>query len=319
MAHNVETMAYAGETPWHGLGKKTSPDLTPEQFMVEAQLDWEVAKRPLTYRWKNPATGKEEHKKSSGVALVRLSDGKELDQVSGDWEPVQNAQAFEFFYEYVMAGDMEMHTAGSLQGGRIVWALAKTKESFTICNRDQTDAFVLFTNFHIYGKSTDVRFTPIRVVCNNTLDLALNQVAKRGLRMNHRRAFDANKVKEAMGIYREKFEEHRLLCDFLASRKAKKDKVKEYASQLFPLSEAAKEKKEEELSRNAKLCLELIEKQPGAQFGAGTWWPVFNAVTFMTDHVMGHKADSRLNAAWYGANRQLKIDALHLAKEMADA
>jgi hypothetical protein len=114
MAHMIETMAYAGETPWHGLGKEVPADLSPEQMLVTAGLDWQVNKVPAFIRvdGEELMTGKS--------ALVRSSDNSILDVVSNDWLPVQNHTAFEFFDDFVHAGDMEMHTAGSLKNGQIV-------------------------------------------------------------------------------------------------------------------------------------------------------------------------------------------------------
>jgi len=163
MAHNVETMAYAGEVPWHGLGVQVSNDLTPNQMMEKAGLDWSVIECPsyIEHDGKKIETGQR--------ALVRSTDGRILTNVGPVWNPVQNEDAFNFFSEYVLAGDMEMHTAGSLRNGQIVWALAKVKESFDLFGGDQVDSYLLFSNPHRYGHSIDVRFTPIRVVCNNTL------------------------------------------------------------------------------------------------------------------------------------------------------
>ena len=145
MAHMVETMAYAGEVPWHGLGTPVPSDLTPEQFMVKAGLDWTVEKEDILTRSGIKVKNKQ--------ALVRSSDGSILDVVGTGWNPVQNSEAFNFFEEYVNAGDMEMHTAGSLKDGQMVWALAKTKDSFELFNGDQTDNYFLFTNPHQFGKA----------------------------------------------------------------------------------------------------------------------------------------------------------------------
>ena len=142
MAHEVETMAYAGDTPWHGLGKRVIADLTPVQMLEAADLNWQVEKIPAyaDVRGKQIYVGKD--------ALVRSTDGRVLDTVSQDWNPVQNETAFEFFNEFVMAGDMEMHTAGSLKSGEIVWALAKVKDSFELFNGDKVDSYLLFSNPH---------------------------------------------------------------------------------------------------------------------------------------------------------------------------
>ena len=153
MVDGVAQMAYAGDTPWHGLGTKVAADLSPQQIMQQAGLDWTVEKETMT-----TASGVEIEGKK---ALVRSADNKVLDVVGDNWNPVQNSEAFEFFSEYCLAGDMEMHTAGSLKGGQMVWALAKIKESFDILGGDQVDSYLLFSNPHKYGKAIDVRFTPI--------------------------------------------------------------------------------------------------------------------------------------------------------------
>ena len=194
MAHEVEMingvaqMAYAGETPWHGLGAQVSNELSPAQMMEKAGLNWEVKKKSLAYE----TTSGDSIVVPGKQALVRSSDEKLLDIVGDDWNPVQNAEAFEFFSEYVLAGDMEMNTAGSLKGGKNVFALAKVKESFTILGDDQVDSYLLFSNPHQYGKCIDVRFTPIRVVCNNTLTMSLNESSRNSVKMNHRSVFDAD-------------------------------------------------------------------------------------------------------------------------------
>ena len=173
MAHNVETMAYAGEVPWHGLGKQVPSDLSPEQMLKAAELDWTVEKVPAF------ATIAGKKQNVGWSALVRSSDDRILDVVSDEWNPIQNHEAFNFFEEYCRAGDMDMHTAGSLRNGQIVWALAKVKESFELFKGDQVDSYLLFTNPHRFGQCIDIRFTPIRVVCNNTLTLALDRKSTR--------------------------------------------------------------------------------------------------------------------------------------------
>ena len=114
MSHEVETMAYAGEVPWHGLGVQVSNDLTPNQMMEKAGLNWSVIECPayIEHDGKKIETGQR--------ALVRSTDGRILTNVGPVWNPVQNEDAFNFFSEYVLAGDMEMHTAGSLRNVQIV-------------------------------------------------------------------------------------------------------------------------------------------------------------------------------------------------------
>jgi phage/plasmid-like protein (TIGR03299 family) len=311
MAHMIETMAYAGETPWHGLGKEVPADLSPEQMLVTAGLDWEVSKVPAFIRvdGEELMTGKS--------ALVRSSDNSILDVVSNDWLPVQNHTAFEFFDDFVRAGDMEMHTAGSLKNGQIVWALAKIKDGFELFGGDNVEGYLMFTNPHKFGQSIDVRFTPIRVVCNNTLTLALSQKGDRVVKCTHKSVFDSEQVKMTLGIAGEQLRKYKEMAQFLGKKKAKTVDVKDYFKQLFPVL-TQKEESRKEMSKTAEVALNILETQPGANFAKGSWWQPFNAVTYLVDHKLGRTQEGRLASAWFGPNRSLKMRALERAVEFAE-
>ena len=319
MSHEVEIvngvaqMAYAGEVPWHGLGTKVASDLAPSQIMQQAGLDWTVEKETMT-----TASGTEIEGKK---ALVRSADNKVLDVVGDNWNPVQNSEAFEFFSEYCLAGDMEMHTAGSLKGGQMVWALAKVKESFDILGGDQVDSYLLFSNPHKYGKAIDVRFTPIRVVCNNTLSMSLGQNVANSVSLNHRTAFNPESVKETLGIAHEKFAMYKETAQFLASKKFDMNSLIKYYNEVFPRTYQGKKevtvKDFSDLTNNAQKAFSFLETQPGAEFGEGSWWQALNSVTYLTDHKMGREADSRLTSAWFGANQTRKVKAVEKAVEFA--
>ena len=317
MAHQVETMAYAGELPWHGLGVPVSNDLTPAQMMQKAGVDWTVQECEsfVDFNGERISTGQK--------ALVRSTDGRVLTNVGKDWNPVQNEQAFEFFSEYVFAGDMEMHTAGSLKDGQMVWALAKVKDSFDLFGGDAVESYLLFSNPHQYGKSIDVRFTPIRVVCNNTLSLSLSMQAERQVKVGHRVEFNPGEVKEALGIASEKLATYREMAEYLGSKRFSMDKLIEYYNTVYPRTsdKRVQDKKlsVDTLSRNAKQCLDVLETQPGAEFAEGSWWQAYNSVTFVTDHVQGRNADNRMYSAWFGGNQTRKKNALETAIEFAEA
>lgn len=317
MAHNVETMAYAGEVPWHGLGVPVSNDLTPVQMMEKAGLNWTVDQIDsyVTVGDKQIPTGMK--------SLVRSSDNKVLTNIGQVWNPVQNEDAFNFFSEYVMKGDMEMHTAGSLKGGQLVWALAKVKESFDLFGGDTVESYLLFSNPHKYGFSIDVRFTPIRVVCNNTLSLSLEAKAERSVKVGHRTEFNAGEVKKALGIASAKLHEYKDMAQFLGSKRYNIDNLVEYYNTVFPRTADKRVQNQElsveTLSKNAKAAFDAIEQQPGAKFAEGSWWQAFNSVTYVTDHLQGRNADNRLYSSWFGGNQVRKRDALKTALAFADA
>lgn len=333
MSHELEMkngraqMAYVGEVPWHGLGVEVSPDLTPQEMMEVAGLNWRVEKHDTYYKNNDGnferATGKQ--------ALVRSSDGQYLDIVSDNWVPVQNEDAFNFFDDYVRKGGMEMHTAGSLKDGKVIWALAKVKESFALFGgKDQVDSYLLLSNPHQFGRGVDVRFTPIRVVCNNTLSLSLEGKALLGVSLNHRSEFDSNRVKEALAEAHQKLESYREMSEFLASKRYNQDELFTYFNRVFPKTTSKSNMSFEELmkslkmgdadvSRNAKTAMEVIDTQPGSEYGAGTFWSAYNTVTYMTNHLLGQNPDTRMQSVWYGTNKDRNINALAVALEMAEA
>ena len=317
MAHELEMvngqaqMAYRESKglPWHGLGTPVSDDMTPQEMMKAAGLDWSVEEVECFAPWKgeNIATGTK--------TLIRSTDGKVLTNVGKNWNPVQNADAFDFFTEFVSSGDMQMDTAGSLKDGRLVWALADVRDGFELFGGDEVKGYLLFSNPHVYGKSIDIKFVMERVVCNNTLAVALNEKNQPSVRVSHRSVFNPDSVKEILGIGHNKIDEFKKAAEFLGSKRYTDEKLTEFFGVVF--GKSTKEK--ETLARNAKEAMSLVENQPGYEYAPGTWWNAYNAVTYMTDHNLGRSADSRMASAWFGGNAKRKVDALTVALDMADA
>ena len=138
--------------------------------------------------------------------------------------------------------------------------------------------------------------------------------------VNHRKEFDPAEVKAHMGIANEKMQEYKSMAAFIGSKKATGDNVIQYFNEVF--GSPAKEKVDGVLpftSRNAKLAMENLQTQPGANFAEGSFWQAFNTVTYMTDHLQGREGDSRMVSSWYGRNRKVKLNALNKALEYAEA
>lgn len=321
MAHEVEMingvaqLAYAGDKPWHGLGVEVRNDLTPEQMMKKAGLDWTVHEVPsfVEFNGEQIPTGQK--------SLIRSLDNKILTNVGEGWNPVQNSEAFDFFYDYVMAGDMEMEVAGSLKEGRNVFVLAKVKESFSINGDDKVDNYLLFSNPHEYGKAIDIRMTAVRVVCNNTLTFSLQSDSKNFVKLNHRSKFDPDLVKQQMGLASEKFAKYKDMAEFLSSRRYNKESLMNFYNEVFPhtYSKGKDVNVVEDLTKNAKAAMDVLYTQPGANYAEGSWWQALNSVTYLTDHKMGRSADSRMQSAWFGQNQARKVKAVNKAVEYATA
>ena len=159
MAHMVESMAYAGLTPWHGLGVNVEDNLTPLQMLVAAELDWTVSCRQMfTHTGTEIDEGTEIIPVLSHSVLVRDSDDKPLGPVGPRFVPTQNRDAFEFFKRFTSVGDMSMETAGSLKGGKQVWGLAKIKDGFTLAGdlkyTNNADAGFVAHCFKLAGSTT---------------------------------------------------------------------------------------------------------------------------------------------------------------------
>jgi len=163
-----------------------------------------------------------------------------------------------------------------------------------------------------------VRFTPIRVVCNNTLTLSLNSKVERMAKISHRKEFNGDEVKSMLGIAHEKLAQYKEMASFLGSRRYNDENIVEYFTRVFPVS-GSNDKKKKEVSKNAEIALDVLDKQPGTEFAPGTWWQAFNAVTYVTDHIAGRNADNRLQSAWYGYHKGIKTKALETAIEYAEA
>lgn len=318
MAHELEIvngqamMAYRESEgrPWHRLGTPVGDDLTPAEMMKAAGLDWEVESTPtfVDVNGNQIPTGTN--------ALIRKSDQSVLAPMIGtDWKPVQNAEAFEFFSEFVSSGDMMMDTAGSLKDGQIVWALADVKDGFKLFGGDEVRGYLLFSNPHIYGKSIDIKFVLERVVCNNTLTMALAEKGQPSVKVNHRREFNAEEVKQVLGLGHQRLEQFEEAATLLGSKRYTDYDFERFLGKVF--GESNKEGKK--LSRTGERALEIVETQPGAEFRPGTWWNAYNAVTYLTDHELGRSDDTRMTSAWFGSNAKKKVDALNIALDFAEA
>lgn len=322
MSHQIETMAYAGATPWHGLGVTVEDDITPEELLEKAGLNWtaELVQTHITWKGREIPLDR--------WASVRSTDGTILTPaVSKNWKPVQNKTALEFFNDFCAAGHMKMETAGAIRSGKWIWALAKIKESFSLFKgKDVVDGYLLFSNPHTAGRAIMIQFTPIRVVCNNTLMMSLESYSEEQgagrFKHLHTWEFDADEVKQAMGIAKGQLAAFKETAEFLAKKRMKEEQFLEFAQRLFPVNEnqnmAANIAEFKSVAgRRAQGLVRVLDKQPGAELGQGTWWQGVNAVTYFLDHKITQNQDKRLTSAWLGFGRDKKQEAVKLAVKMA--
>lgn len=319
MSHEVETMAYTNEVPWHGLGHYVADAPNVAGMLKAAKLNWKVERRPMM-AGRYDSEGKPSFLTGSTVpdfaALVRDSDNAVLDVVGSRYTPIQNLEAFEFFNEYVEAGSATMETAGSLRGGRFVWGLANLNKSFKLKGKDEVKGYVLVVCPHQQGKSFMIRFTPVRVVCQNTLTLALRGGSAGSFRMAHRREFDRTMIERAkteLGIAREQMDEFEDNARKLKAKSATRDDAIRVLASIYQNDVEAEllVRDFDDLgNRTMKRLLDIHERAPGAD--PLTAWGILNTVTYYADHVASRTADKRMTNAWLGRTAGHKQEALRL-------
>ena len=228
MSANVETMFYVRVAPWHGLGVRVESALSSEEALEQSGLDWSVIQRPIMTSTYDPIPG--------WKANIRDTDDRVLGVVTDRYKVVQNADAFAFT-DALLGEGVRYETAGSLNEGRKIWLLAKLPEKY-IMEGEKIEPYLVFSNCHDGSGAIKVAMTPIRVVCQNTLNVALNS-AKRVWSTIHVGDL-AQKMDEAHNtlVLAEKYMGS-LGAEFsrLSKIKLSDSKVMEYIDMLLPLSD----------------------------------------------------------------------------------
>lgn len=300
MAHDVEQMAYAGSTPWHGLGNFIKEGSTIEEWQQQAGLDWEVSKRPVQF-WS--ATAINTHTFKDKFVLARTTDDFPYAVVSNRYKPVQPKEILEFFRDLVRDFDMQIHTAGSLRNGQRVWALAKTGQAHKVMGVDAIDSYLMLATSYDLSFSTVGQFTSVCVVCNNTLQQSFDNHTGR-VRIPHFRNFDEQAVKTELGVGKAQWEAFTTMCEALAQIKLDAAKADEVLTKVWRI-------KPDEPSYDKIHVSNVINLFTGKGIGADvrgqTGWGLVNAVTQYVDQSKrARNPGTRLDSAWFGEGFNLK-------------
>lgn len=324
MAHELDTfedgrarMVYVGEKPWHRLGAQASPTTSFEEFKKMGGIDFTVRMEPIY--------AGDDHRLIPGFkSLTRDDTNYTLDIVSDKYKPIDNQLFFAAAQEFLRDASVSLETCGVLRQGRHAWLLCKLNESFAVAGgKDQTDAYLLLTNHFMSGAASSVMLTPTRVVCWNTICMALDGAGRRWTH-NHLEAFDAEASKTALGIGKKGFKAYAEKAEFLTAKRMSGEAFVTYIKRVYDLKEPKEEAADKSATREANQRVidrlkETLSGQPGADLAAGSWWQGFNAVTHDNDHTVGRSPNVRLASAWYGVGAQRKTKALALAVEYATA
>lgn len=314
MAHLVDTMAYVGKTPWHGLGNKLENGLSLEQWREAAGMDWVIKDTAVRY-----PTPDGPRKMDDRVVLYRSDTNDALSVVSTKYQVVQPAEILEFFRDVTEAGHMQLDTAGVLDKGKKLWALARMDYDISF-GEDKLNNYLLLATACDGSMSTRAYYTSIRVVCNNTLQWSLQGAKNNGVSIPHSAAFNASAVQHDLGIdkigdsVRAFGTEVEALINTDMSPTAQRD----YFSAVITRTDLGANRPD--LTKYEAGMLTTLEalaaNSPGAQLetAQGTAWGALNAVTHFTDFFQRASNDNnRFRASQFGNGAAMKSDAKNKA------
>jgi len=319
MAHEIEmigdkaSMAFAGQTPWHGLGTPlTEEDLYDcQKTCIKAGLDWETELVPLLTA--------DTQTKVDQVAVRRMSDGRILGTVGPRYTVLQNRDAFRWFQPFLDAKEAALHTAGSLQEGSRIWALAKLNRSpLVIAPGDEVEKFVMLSHSHDGSLAVRVGFTPQRVVCSNTLAMAHKNDASKLIRLKHTRDIHENlaNIREVMNVANQEFEATAEQYRLLASKSINQVDLNRYVRKVLKVEEG---KPSTRMQNTIKEIIGKCESGKGNDLPSvsGTYWTAYNGLNEWLSYERGHNQQNRLNSLWFGESANLNRFALETALAMA--
>ena len=273
MSANVETLFVVREPAWHGIGRVIEKEPTSEEAIVAAGLDWNVIQEPIY---------KENGVNIPGyVANIRDSDGSVLGVVTKKYSIVQNKEAFAFTDSLIDEG-MVYASAGALRGGRTVWMLGKMPETMIL--DDKLEPYVCFTNTHDGTGAIRVCMTPIRVVCQNTLNLALS-TAKRSWSAVHRGSMESKLVeaKLTLGLINDYTDALKIEAERLAAIKITDETVEGMLDNIYHPSNDDSEVRRRRIDMLKQTVFGCLMAEDIKQY-RGTAYSVIMAATDFADH-----------------------------------
>jgi phage/plasmid-like protein (TIGR03299 family) len=323
MAHLVDTLAngkhslaFIGATPWHGLGQKLTEGATIEEWLKESTLDYEVLRAAVTFE---TAFGKQQIKNQN--VLYRSDTGDLLGQVSVNrYNVVQPKTVLEFFRDLVALKGMTIETAGALNGGTRVWALARNCKEIRVKGTDVVVPYVLCNTSYDGTSTSEALFTTIRVVCQNTLNMARTNTVGNVVRVPHYKIFDEQKIKSQLGLIDEQAAAFEQFANYAAERKVTPIEAQDFVLKLFAKYEDETKKTLTSHSANTiNAVVNTLRTAPGQNETSanGTAWGLLNGVTRYVDfEARAHSRDNRLESAWFGRGAELKQKAVEQVQQL---
>ena len=326
MSHQFESGFFVNQGAWHGLGTVLNNPPSTAVAIAEAGLNWHIIEQPIYTQSEQGLSPVSTHK-----SLVRSSDYQLLGIVSQSYKPLQNEQAFSWFDFLLHDGDVSLESAGSLKDGKRIWILARiNQDPADIIKGDTVEPYLLLSNSHDGSTAIWIQFTPIRVVCQNTLSYALSRrkedlnigrascsiASTRGTRATASRAFrirhqgnieqKLSNAKTALDFARQRFEIATDEYKAMASVQLNQQDLDLYLSLVL----------DTDTPQSTRAYPQIIANFESGRGNKGqTLWDAYNGVTEWLDHQRGGSDSSRLESAWFGNSAKTRSQAHQSALE----
>lgn len=305
MAHQITMrengkaeFAFSGEQAWHGLGQELTPGASIEQWVTESGLDWTIQEAPISFEIKHEEFGTLNRVYPDRKALFRSDNLKPLSIVSERYQVVQPKEVLEFFRDLTEVHGFELSAAGSLFGGTRFWATAKTgMEDVIEDSGDKIGGYLLLVTSADSTLSTQAQLTATRVVCANTMRVALNTQSKSVVKINHLKEFDPKQVKIDMGLLSEGWENYMNKLRTLSAKPIQNSDAMNIFRNLEFDMESGLEPGAGEIRRVDDLY-RLYQDGAGAGFCQGNLMGVLNAYTNYYTHGRTGKRSSSSSGFW---------------------
>ncbi|WP_395061186.1 DUF932 domain-containing protein [Paraburkholderia silvatlantica] len=320
--HLVQTMAYVNEVPWHGLGNQLAPKQPLEVWARQAGMNWQIEEAEVRFVSGSVGTNLGSiHAFPEQKVLYRSDTKAPLSVVSSRYQVVQPSEILEFYRDLTEVGGFELETAGVLKDGKKLWALAKTGQSATLKGRDRVNGYLLLATACDGTLATTAQFTSVRVVCNNTLAIALGD-GTGAVKVPHRSQFDAQAVKRQLGIAISSWDGFMARMKALSERKVSDETAEAYFRRVLTYN--AGSTSDRPVSTTNDSAVRSVQTLFGGQgkgaemaSAAGTAWGLLNSITEFVDHQRRARSDDhRRDAAWFGTGATLKQKAWEEAMKL---
>jgi phage/plasmid-like protein (TIGR03299 family) len=325
MAHEIETMAHVGEQPWHKLGNQLPPNQPIETWAKLAGMDWKIHDAPVQYVSEAEGNLGTIHPFPENRVLYRSDTQAPLSVVSQRYRIVQPREVLEFYRDLTEVSGFELETAGVLKGGKKFWALAKTGQETSIKGVDTVKGYLLLATSCDGTLATVATPTTIRVVCNNTLTMALNK-EQNSVKVPHSTAFNPQAIKRQLGIAVSQWDSFMYRMKILSERKVKTHESMNYFLRVLcdnPSNSNTESGQPQLVNERALKKVQAMYEGHGRgatlSSASGTAWGLLNAVTEFVDHERRTRSvDHRMDSAWFGQGAAIKQRALESAMQLVD-